>query len=305
MPEKLRSALRELLLERAQPASGWSYSIRSRQTATEPTALAILATGVPPTPLTQTQHQDGSWTPVHFDGSPCWPASWTTSLALITLLRIEPGSAAIAKAVHWLCSSRGIESHWLWRWKFKTVDTQVSFNPDKFGWNWAPETASWVIPTAFAVLALRMAGKQQSAANERGKRIQLGIEMLLDRASPGGGWNAGNGVAFGVALAPHVEATAIALLALQGTQTSRSQLATDSLGWLIEQTCRCRGITSTAWAILALHAYHPHSDMAGKRRDHLASLLESPKQVADNSALAVAALALDTIDGRNVFEVAA
>jgi hypothetical protein len=135
--------------------------------------------------------------------------------------------------------------------------------------------------------------------------IQLGIEMLLDRACLGGGWNAGNGVAFGVALAPHVEATAIALLALQGTQTSLSQLATDSLGWLIEQTCQCRGLTSTAWAILALHAYHPHSDLASKRRDHLASLLESPKQVADNSALAVAALALDTADGRNVFEVAA
>src|SRR4029450_10296032 len=141
--------------------------------------------------------------------------------------------------------------------------------------------------SAFAVLALRMAAKQQSAAKESQERIQGGIEMLLDRACPGGGWSAGNGVAFGVALAPHVEATAIALLALQGTQTSRRQLATDSLGWVIEQTYRSRGITSPAWAIPALHAYHPPSDLASTRLHHLASLLESPKQVADNSALAV------------------
>jgi hypothetical protein len=38
--------------------------------------------------------------------------------------------------------------------------------------------------------------------------------MMLDRKCPDGGWNAGNGVVFGVALAPHIDANAIALLAL-------------------------------------------------------------------------------------------
>ena len=32
----------------------------------------------------------------------------------------------------------------------------------------------------------------------------IGASMLLDRMCPGGGWNSGNGVAFGVALAPHI-----------------------------------------------------------------------------------------------------
>ena len=40
------------------------------------------------------------------------------------------------------------------------------------------------------------------------------MEMLLDRACPDGGWNAGNGVVYGTALAPHPDDTAIALLAL-------------------------------------------------------------------------------------------
>jgi hypothetical protein len=42
--------------------------------------------------------------------------------------------------------------------------------------------------------------------------------MLLDRACPTGGWNAGNGVVYGVALKPHIDATATALLAMQGWQ---------------------------------------------------------------------------------------
>ena len=142
-----------------------------------------------------------------------------------------------------------------------------------------------------------MAGKQNA-------QIQLGIEMLLDRACPGGGWNAGNGVAFGVALAPHAEATAIALLALQGTDASRCRLVKDSLGRLIKQTSQCRGITSAAWAIIAFHAYQIESGVVSERLDHLAQLV-SPADRIDNATLAVAALALGAASGRNPFEVAA
>ena len=60
-----------------------------------------------------------------------------------------------------------------------------------------------MIPTAFSLIALqqvRNAGlRHEPHLNER---ISLGISMLLDRMCPGGGWNAGNGIAFGVAYAP-------------------------------------------------------------------------------------------------------
>jgi hypothetical protein len=39
--------------------------------------------------------------------------------------------------------------------------------------------------------------------------------MLIDRACPDGGWNAGNGIVLGTALAPHIDTTAIAVLALK------------------------------------------------------------------------------------------
>jgi hypothetical protein len=38
--------------------------------------------------------------------------------------------------------------------------------------------------------------------------------MLLDRVCPDGGWNAANGVAFGVAYSAYIDATVIALLEL-------------------------------------------------------------------------------------------
>jgi hypothetical protein len=141
-------------------------------------------------------------------------------------------------------------------------------------------------------------------AAKRNDRIQLGIEMLLDRACPGGGWNAGNGVAFGVALAPHVEATAIALLALQRTDASHHRIVKDSLEWLITQTGQCRGITSNAWAVLALHAHLTDSRVFNERLNRLAELLTSTDRL-DNATLAIAALALHTSSGQSPFEVPA
>ena len=305
VPANLHFALREILLTRTCSTAGWPYSARSRQLAVEPTALAILATGSPPTALMRTQNPDGSWAPLHPEASSCWPASWATSLAVLALLRTKPDARGIQRAVEWLCSSRGIESHWLWRWKFKSVDTQVRFDPDKFGWNWAPGTVSWVVPTALAILALRTAAKHNFGSANSQRRIQLGIEMLLDRVCPGGGWNAGNGVAFGVALAPHVEATALALLALQKTKSSGHRLVQASLDWLVEQTRQCRGITSTAWAILALHAYQTSPVVVRARLARLTTLLDPPDQVIDNASLALSALALDTDNGRNAFEAPA
>src|SRR5207249_4961385 len=107
------------------------------------------------------------------------------------------------------------ESRWPWKWKFRTTDTRVRFNPDKFGWPWMPDTCSWVVPTAFSVLALRQ-GVVCCRSPEARFRVIRGIEMLIDRVCLNGGWNAGNGVVYGVDLWAHVDATAIALLPLRG-----------------------------------------------------------------------------------------
>jgi hypothetical protein len=84
------------------------------------------------------------------------------------------------KSISWLLSNKGREGHWFWRWKFKTVDRAVQFNPDKFGWPWFLGTVSWSIPTAFSLIALRQS--PYSEIVHFMNRIQLGVEMLREQS---------------------------------------------------------------------------------------------------------------------------
>ena len=156
------------------------------------------------------------------------------------------------KGFAWLADSAGQESNWLWKWKFRTADRHVRFDPDKFGWPWIPHTNSWVVPTAFAILALNQL-PCECALDAPPSRAGLGVEMLLDRACPSGGWNAGNGVVYGVPLAPHPDDTAIALLALRGrSQDPHVQM---SLDWLEQVAPTLNAPWSLAWSVLALAAH--------------------------------------------------
>ena len=76
--------------------------------------------------------------------------------------------------------------------------------------------------------------------------------MLLDRVCPGGGWNAGNAVVYGVPLRPHVDATAIALAALRAHHNL--PIVRDSLAWILNRI-DCPSPYSLAWVIPAAAAY--------------------------------------------------
>ena len=209
--------------------------------------------------------------------------------------RVTP---AIERGLRWLVSSRGRESHWLWKWKFRTADTHVRFNPDKFGWPWMPDTCSWVVPTAFSLLALKQSFVC-CQTREVSFRIKRGVEMLLDRACPDGGWNAGNGVVYGVPLAPHLDATAAALLALLGEQPN--DVIAKSLNWLEHRAGTCCAPWSLAWSILALNA---HSRSTETPTATLAAI-SGTDAISDCATLAAVLLALDCPTQGNVFRVTA
>lgn len=118
-------------------------------------------------------------------------ASWTRALGVIALSPVEGGSSAQEEAIAWLLKSRGRGAHWLWRWKFKVVDTRAHIDSDKYRWPWILGANNWVIPTAFAIVALKQfaARDRSEHANER---IRVGTGTLLDRACLRGGWNARN-----------------------------------------------------------------------------------------------------------------
>lgn len=81
------------------------------------------------------------------------------------------------------------------------------------------------------------------------------LDMLVDRACPQGGWNAGNSVVFGVELDPHPDFTAMALLALANSAHSNDGVVHGSLRYLHDRLNRSSSPYSLGWAVLALSTY--------------------------------------------------
>jgi hypothetical protein len=299
---ELNDACVQELIDRQLPEGGWPFRANAAQTAVEPTALALLALPSGSVGerdaavrfLLRIQKPNGSWPAFRGDDR---EGSGLTGLALYVLNRCCAQGLATNRAVHWLVASRGWESHWLWKWKFRTSDRHVRFNPDKFGWPWIPETASWVVPTAYSILALKhFRGSSQQGPVQL--RIRRGVEMLYDRICPEGGWNAGNGVVYGVPLAPHADATALALLSLLNEPPNH--FITSSLDWLARRAETCFAPWSLAWAILALDAFGRPTPLS---TDRLSSVVDNA-EVNDCATLAVVSLAFRCAAGHNAFRVA-
>ena len=277
------------LHRRELPDGGWSFS-GSSQMSLETTCLAsfsVLAeqpSSAPHVvwPLLHAQLSDGSWPSFVGDGEP----SWTTALAICVLNSANDSSGARERGQSWLLKTKGREGDWFWRWKFKLADRAVRFDPDRYGWPWLSGSASWVIPTAFSVIAIKQfTACSRTEVSER--RIRLGVEMLLDRTCVDGGWNSGNSVVYGVPLRPHVEATAIALLALQDER--RTETIQRSLAWLKQQATVINSRSSLAWCILTLFVYQ---ESVEPLKNKLATIMGDGRDIRNNATLATALLAL-------------
>ena len=277
------------LHRRELPDGGWSFS-GSSQMSLETTCLAsfsVLAeqpSSAPHVvwPLLHAQLSDGSWPSFVGDGEP----SWTTALAICVLNSANDSSGARERGQSWLLKTKGREGGWFWRWKFKLADRAVRFDPDRYGWPWLSGSASWVIPTAFSVIAIKQfTACSRTEVSER--RIRLGVEMLLDRTCVDGGWNSGNSVVYGVPLRPHVEATAIALLALQDER--RTETIQRSLAWLKQQATVINSRSSLAWCILSLFVYQESVEALKNR---LATIMGDGRDIRNNATLATGLLAL-------------
>jgi len=297
--QELNDACVQDLVDRQLPDGGWPFSAGTAQSAVEPTALALLA--LPSNAvreldaavrfLLRIQNPNGSWPAFRGDDG---EGSGLTGLALYALNRCCAQGMVTNRSVQWLIESRGWESHWLWKWKFRTSDRHVRFDPDKFGWPWMPETVSWVVPTAYALVALKHVDST-SQGELLDFRVRCGVAMLYDRICRTGGWNAGNGVVYGSSLAPHPDTTAVALLALLGEPLN--DFVTASLAWLQRRAQCLFAPWSLSWTVLALHAFRrpvkPWIDRL--------SALAKPAKIVDCATLAVACLALRCAHGPNVF----
>src|SRR5262249_51970821 len=194
------------LLSRRGSTGGWAYHNRG-QDSTEATALATLACWHQLDASARSsildywktnQLPDGGWSSIAPLSS---GGNWPTAIIANALAQVTPKHPCLPKALQSLAAAEPGEAFWLWRLKFRTTDTQVRFDPSKYGWSWVSDSVSWVIPTAGAILALER-GRRLGLirGKEVKRRMALGCSMLLDRMCQGGGWNAGNSVVYGVAL---------------------------------------------------------------------------------------------------------
>lgn len=281
------------LVRRQLPSGGWAALALSSQEAMEPTCYSALALG-PTVPgiagraqdfLLRAQNANGSWPTFAGDDQ---DGSWVTSLAAITLRDLVPAIPARLKGYDWLLRTAGKESNWLWKWKFRTADRHVRFDPDKYGWPWVPDTISWVVPTSLAVLSLKQLPCTCGGLEQVPLRIDCGVQMLLDRACPGGGWNAGNGVVYREPVAPHADDTAVALLAL--SNRADSPIVQAGVEYLERVAPTLTAPWSLSWTILALAGHHrPSADL----QRSLLAILPDITNAEDTSTLAVTCLALD------------
>ncbi|MBT3223439.1 MAG: terpene cyclase/mutase family protein, partial [Proteobacteria bacterium] len=90
--------------------------------------------------------------------------------------------------------------------------------PELRCWSWVANTHSWMEPTSYAVLSLKMSGLQSH------QLVQDAVADILDRQSYDGGWNVGVVEIFGTPLSAHLPPTGWAALALQGDQVPHQAL---------------------------------------------------------------------------------
>lgn len=167
---------------------------------------------------------------------------WATALALIVWHQMPQRHkylGPIELATQWLLEARG---------KVLEPDTDLGHNVELVGWSWAPNTHSWIEPTAMSILALRALGQL------RHPRTQEGIKLLIDRQLPAGGCNYGNTFVLGQLLRPHVQPTGVAMAALSG-QIDTSGRLPRSLAWLRRQLSEQTTSSSLAWGLLGLAAH--------------------------------------------------
>lgn len=236
-------------LRRLAACDRWTYR-GSHESAAEAAAWSALALAAwqelpaarrPADWLAGIQQRDGSVGVFAEEPEPRWP----TSLALLTWCVIngrtgrrdyqEPRS----RAVEWCLADRG---------KAGQRSPQVGHDPSIVGWSWAANTASWLEPTCFHVLALSAAGRYDHP------RVQEGRRLIVDRLLPDGGANYGNTLVLGQKLVPHPAPTGVALVALAG-HDSRDPRIQGSLDYLARTLEPDMTPMSLAWAVLGLTAH--------------------------------------------------
>jgi hypothetical protein len=232
----------DILRRRALPEGGFSAypDGEYRPDATAWAVLAFKAAGMPPATFDQalsrlkkSQMADGRvcLAPDHPE------TSWPTPLAILAWQDLLPYRESHQRAINFLVQQTGKRPVFqIWPPFVRHENVQ--------GWPWIENTFSWIEPTALAMIALKTAGLGSHP------RVRGGVQMLLERQLPSGGWNYGNTVVFDQELLPLPDTTGLALSALSG-MASHNQVE-KSLEYLQKTVKQTRTPFSLGWALSGL-----------------------------------------------------
>jgi hypothetical protein len=259
--------IRAALVAAAVRGGGWPY-IRGKRSRIEPTCWALLALAESsadedgPWPafaaphvawLASLQQSDGLLRD-YADAPPNFTANGLAACVLSSLAKRgarADGSGAVRgpdlpRLVQAIVSVKGI--------KVDAADARQDNTLQ--GWPWMPATFSWVEPTCWCVLALKIAGASgTSAANlkARAARIAEADRLIANRTCEAGGWNFGNASVAGQDLRPYVPTTALGLIAMQDRRETPE--VARSLAWLRTAPLGERSASALSLAAIALRMY--------------------------------------------------
>lgn len=279
---------------------GWGYA-PSKQRYAEPTCYSLLALANSDDAVTR-QTRALAWFAAHTNQIGAITLSsqpntstdlsifdnWGTILAFFTLNKLRAGEELRERYLKYLLNSRG-------NLLDKKVGQDLKLNPELQAWSWARGTASWVEPTAYALLGLKSSGMRDH------ERVKTGEAFLFDRVCYDGGWNYGNKEVLNVVIEPMPTNTCYALLALQDADRKHETI-TKSVAYLETEIAEHQSSLLLALGALCLEIY-------GRPVDKLLAALLARQQ--DNGSwrenvhvTALAALALQSAaTKKNIFKL--
>ncbi|MEN8184425.1 MAG: hypothetical protein ABFS46_18020 [Myxococcota bacterium] len=287
----VRAQLSRALGERRTSGGGF-VAVPGGPADSESTALSALALHAMGDELGETV----AWLQARQRADGAWPrtdavreASWATAWAALALARLDAGSSEpVARAGAWLTRREGRRPGLLTRviGHLTNLDERLEQDLMLVGWPWHEDAASWVEPTATAMLALH-AIRERAALPAAAERLEQGERLLWDRVCVDGGWNYGNRRVLGEVLLPFPDTTAFALLALQGSPREPELARSfDALERLLDE--RASGL-SLALAVLA---HELHGRDAHPLRERVAEKVGQPEAARETRSIAFMALAL-------------
>jgi len=236
------------------PDGGWGYGL-SRMSYVEPTGLCALALHAGGDKAGATrglgflkacQKDSGAIGigPRDTDGS------WMAYAALLAFHALGPGGTEAERLKSWILSFEDASG------QFTKEDLAAAATLNRYdasipGWSWTPRTTAWVEPTALFIIALIRAGVPATE-----KRIKSGVDLILDRRIPSGGWNFGNPYSKSYELAASTMSTALAMVALGAAGVPEGRPAVGAgMRFLDRSLAEDVSTASLAWILLAMKTY--------------------------------------------------